>query len=204
MFKYLLSGSILFVLIFVSFSNIKAQNYAQAPMYSQKNVLNEKPSYPNSFLNACVGFGSTYGGLGVKAVGGYRNSGLVVGLGTWFGYSIGYSIGGQISAKWWYASITYGTYALSVNNFNGVTNVSTPTGISIMTGGMINLGKPKRFFIDLGIGLSTGGTITQYNLNLNNNGASLTPTQISYTTVALNVGFGVRLGDIKEKAYIDK
>lgn len=152
--------------------------------------------YPNSVVNLGTGFGTTYGGLGAKAIIGYRNSGLLVGLGSIFGQGLGYSIGGQISAKWWYASISYGTYlAASRTQFgNGPAEVSIPVGAHFMTGAMINLGKPKRCFLDLGIGLSLGGTIKQYTFSF----YSTRVSEVPIVGIAINIGFGVRIGSISK------
>lgn len=155
---------------------------------------NDSDGYPISILNLGTGFGTTYGGFGFKTVIGRKNSGLLVGLGSNFGLGLGYSIGGQISLKWWYVSASYGTYLGGTRFQSGnFSEVNVPVGVHLMTGAMVNLGKPKRCFLDFGIGLSLGGTIKTYTISF----YSTTSSSIPVTSLAVNIGFGVRIGTIK-------
>ncbi len=66
--------------------------------------------YPRSMINIGIGLGSNYGGIGCKTVIGYKDSGLLVGLGTVFGYGLGFEVAGQYSYKWWFINMGYGVY----------------------------------------------------------------------------------------------
>lgn len=109
--------------------------------------------YPESYFNIGLGLGPNYGGIGTKSVIGYKNSGLLVGLGI-FGENLGYEVGGQISYKWLFANLGYGVYGTA----ESLIDIKLIKGGILMTGVMITIGKAKRFFIDLGIGYDWGGT----------------------------------------------
>jgi hypothetical protein len=135
---------------------------------------------PDTFINVGVGIGANYGGLGTKAVVGFKNSGLLVGLG--WGADPGYQIGGQISYKWAYATLSYG----GLIRQRGPDQVPIPNETNLMFGAMLSLGKSKRSFIDLGIG--------QYL------SAYTTETWAPYgwaSSLNVAVGFGYRLGNKK-------
>jgi len=139
--------------------------------------------YPKSFINMGIGLGSNYGGFGIKTVTGYKNSGLLVALGSELGYGLGFEVGGQFSYKWWFMNIGYGVYG-EAHNLPG--DYQLIKGGIVMTGGMINLGKPKRCFIDLAIGYCFGGT---YDDTFDDN--------IKYNVVDGSIGLGFRFGDLK-------
>src|SRR5688572_15992028 len=63
---------------------------------------------PDSFINVGIGIGGNYGLVGTKTVVGFKNSGLMVGLGRSHDGYLVYQIGGQISYKWAYATLSYG------------------------------------------------------------------------------------------------
>jgi hypothetical protein len=115
-----------------------------------RNDLFSQSDYPKSYLNLGVGIGANYAeGIGVKSVIGYKNSGLLLGIGSMLGASvIGYEIGGQVSYKWWFLNLTYGAKGL-INNEN------MDNGVTFMTGGMVNLEKSKRLFLEIGLGFTT-------------------------------------------------
>jgi len=97
-----------------------------------------------AIINVGAGFGANYGGFaGIKSIFGYKDNGVLVGFGTMFG-KLSYEIGGQLSYRWFIVNLTYGAIA-RVNNF-------VENGGSFVVGGMINLNKSKRLFLDLGIG----------------------------------------------------
>jgi hypothetical protein len=103
---------------------------------------------PDSFINVGIGIGGNYGFLGTKTVVGFKNSGLMVGLGrSLSGYPV-YQIGGQISYKWAYATLSYGGLVWQRDH----DDAPISSGANLMFGAMISLGKSKRSFIDLGIG----------------------------------------------------
>ena len=137
---------------------------------------------PDTFINVGVGIGANYGGLGTKTVVGFKNSGLLVGLGRGADGIPGYQIGGQISYKWVYATLSYGGLVRQ----RGQDQVPIPNEANLMFGAMLSLGKSKRSFIDLGIG--------QYL------SAYTTETWAPYgwgASLNIAVGFGYRLGNKK-------
>src|ERR1700712_3663995 len=71
---------------------------------------------PASIVNVGIGGGINYGIFGVKTVTGYKNSGLLLGLGYCPGGLLGYEIGGQISIKWFYINMGYGVFATVQEN----------------------------------------------------------------------------------------
>lgn len=144
--------------------------------FSQDNL-------PNSFVNIGVGIGQTSGGLGVKTVIGYRNSGLLIGLG-YFGLGLtGYKIGGQISFHNFYAEIGYGLIATSQVNEGPINPIEAG---SILIGGMVGIGKAKRIFIDMGVGYSFGAPDL------------VLPVGVQKMNVmCFNIGLGYRIGNKK-------
>jgi hypothetical protein len=123
--------SLFFLLITLSFSTM-----------AQKTL-------PDSHMNLGVGLGKNYGGIGLKTVIGYRNSGILVGLGAMPGGILGYEIGGQVSVDAFYANLTYGVLGSYQINDGSVNPIKS---MSFLVGGMIGLGATKTTFVDLGIG----------------------------------------------------
>ena len=115
---------------------------------------------PNSTINIGVGAGANYGILGTKAVLGYKNSGLLVGLGFIPGTDglIGYEIGAQVSSGAGYINVGYGV--IGSEQITGGRWKTIKAG-NFMLGGMISLGRSKRLFIDLGIGHTFGAQSTR-------------------------------------------
>jgi hypothetical protein len=114
-----------------------------------------------AFMNIGLGIGPNYGGVGVKSVIGYNNSGLLLGAGVQLEGLFGYEIGGQISYKWIFINLGYGLYAVSSTDWL-LTNPGEPQPLKggiAMVGAMINLGEKKKVFLDIGIGYDWGGTI---------------------------------------------
>ena len=91
---------------------------------------------PNSFVNFGIGLGQSSGGFGVKTVMGYRNSGLLLGLGYWGAGITGYKIGGQISIHHMYAEAGYGVVMVAQENDDPIYPI---TAWSMLIGGMIGL-----------------------------------------------------------------
>jgi len=137
---------------------------------------------PNSIVSFGIGAGPNYGVFGTKTVIGYKNSGLLLGAGALAGL-FAYEIGVQFSPTWFFLNLGYGVYGLSVNGNTGKQELIK--GLIFIVGGMINLGKQKKIFIDLGIGYAGGGSIkTSFGQTLDVNG----PSGI--------IGIGYRIGDI--------
>lgn len=138
--------------------------------------------HPNNILNIGFGIGGNYGGIGTKTIIGHNNSGLLVGLGS-AGGGLWYEIGGQISYKWIYMNLGYGIIGVSENV---LTNDDTELikGKMFTIGAMINLGKSKKYFLDLGIGYDWDGKYTSN---------SYTNEKDKFTTIDGAIGFGIRL-----------
>lgn len=134
---------------------------------------------PDSHMNVGFGFGKNYGGLGVKTVIGYRNSGLLAGLGVLPGGIVGYEIGGQLSAKAFYANFGYGVYSAYQVNDGPVNPIKS---MSFLVGGMVTFGKANATFIDLGLGHTIGAPTIQ-----------IGPFEESQDAFILAVGIGFRL-----------
>jgi hypothetical protein len=134
---------------------------------------------PESAVNIGAGFGQPFGGLGAKGVVGYKNSGVLVGLGH-FGPGItGYTIGAQVSVNSIYFNLNYGTVVTVQVNEGPAEPV---TGGSILFGGMIGLGSQKRLFIDLGLGYSFGTKST-----------NIMGEQFSNNVPCFSIGLGYRI-----------
>jgi hypothetical protein len=140
-------------------------------------------------MNIGVGLGMNYGEIGLKSVIGAKNSGLLIGLGSNPDVGLGYEIGAQISADWFYANIGYGTFGSRTTTVNGVVIESVSlSAVNILIGGMINLGKAKRGFIDLGLGHTIGAPA--YHDFLGND--------FDQNQFTFSLGFGYRL-DLKHQ-----
>jgi hypothetical protein len=156
--------------------------------------------YPKSHLNLGIGIGPNYGQMGIKTIIGYKNSGLLIGVGGYPGHRtynidtgkdiidwiIAYEVGGQISYKWWYANLGYGVYDYFQGYWNDEVDKVMKGGIFI-TGVMVSIGKEKRFFIDAGLGVDWGATYRDYTLR------GVYIGEKTYNKLAGVIGFGVRL-----------
>ena len=139
---------------------------------------------PDSNINVGVGLGMNYGIFGIKTVFGYRNSGLLLGIGVVPGGIVGYEIGAQISKDWFFANIGYGVVGTYQINNDPIQAINAG---DILVGGMIGLGKKKRTFIDLGVGHTFGApTITDFLGNV-----------IVQNTFNVILGVGYRFGNKK-------
>ena len=123
-----------------------------ATSYSQKSI-------PTTIVSTSIGVGSNYGGIGSKTIIGYKNSGLLVGVGH---YTIGiaYEIGIQYSYRWLYINAGYAPFGVAGKEDGNHKNIY---GKNITSGVMISLGKRKRTFIDLGYGYCWDGKLTGNN-----------------------------------------
>lgn len=113
---------------------------------------------PNSHVTLGVGAGMPYGGIGSKAVIGYRNSGLLIGLGYMPGGLVGYGIGGQLAIKSLYLNLAYGVVGTYQVNDEPVKSIKCG---NLMLGYMVDVNKMKNVFVDLGIGHTLGAPTVQ-------------------------------------------
>ncbi|GCC52930.1 hypothetical protein SanaruYs_31700 [Chryseotalea sanaruensis] len=113
---------------------------------------------PNSYVNVGLGVGMNYGGFGTKTVLGYRNSGLLVGLGLMGNGIVGYEIGGQLAIKSLYFNLGYGVSGTYQINDDPIESVKSG---NFMVGYMVDLGKEKTSFIDIAIGHTIGAPTIQ-------------------------------------------
>lgn len=98
-----------------------------------------------------AGFGYNYGGLGVKTILGYNNSGLLLGAGRFSSSIIGYEIGAQYSFQPFYVSVNYGV----VTTYEADSVSQEPVySLYYMLGGFIPLGKGGNYTLDTGFGFS--------------------------------------------------
>jgi len=126
---------------------------------------------PESIVSTGFGFGTSYGIFGSRTIVGYKNSGFLLGLGYVPGGVLGYAVGGQISANWFYANISYCVYGFEqpVNR-----PANTLTAGNIMAGGMINLNSNKTTFLDLALGHTFAAEESTLGLNgESNNGFNI-------------------------------
>ena len=134
---------------------------------------------PDSHINLGVGLGMTHGGLGIKTILGYRNSGLMIGLGYIPGGVLGYEFGGQLAIQSFYFNLGYGVSGTYQVNDEPVEVVKCG---NFMVGYMISLDKMKNVFIDLGIGHTLGAPTVQ-----------MGPFEARQGGVIFALGIGVRL-----------
>lgn len=200
----------LIVLLIVSNIGYCQKDSTQSnPFLNSIKPLPTYPKYPNSWLNIGLGTGSNYGGMGIKAVFGFKNSGLTVGVGTNGAQQyLSYNIGFQVSYKFLYTSFTYGSYPSCMEIKNG--GYSIPYGFHNVIGVMIGLGKLKRNFIDVGVEISYGGYVLG-NVNILSGASGSIGTsfytdenaKLAYTginklglvNIGLVLGYGYRIGN---------
>lgn len=139
---------------------------------------------PNSIVNVGAGAGVNYGIFGAKTVVGYRNSGLLVGLGYVPGGFLGYEIGVQLSIQWIYVSLGYGVFGTRKVNNDPVKALEAG---NVLIGGMIGLGEEKRIFIDLGVGHTFGAP------SYTPLGGGFSADENAWLAV---IGIGIRLGTV--------
>jgi hypothetical protein len=114
-----------------------------------------KYSCPESYFDIGLGIGPNYGIYGAKAIIGKNGTGLLLGAGSYKG-KLGWELGLQGSYKWWFANIGAGVYGTSEYK-NGIKDLLE--GIIFITGAKLNIKQQKRFFVEFGIGYSTGEKI---------------------------------------------
>lgn len=129
-----------------------------AAILFSSGLFAQKTPYPTYYVQSGLGIGANYGLFGTKTIVGKNGSGLLLSLGTGVEGDLGYQVGGQVCAKWWYLNAAYGVYGHNAYSYRGEQLDEAMKGVTVMMGGMINIGKPKRFFIDLGVGGSFGYT----------------------------------------------
>jgi hypothetical protein len=164
--KKVLMYTVLFLLCFGAFSS------------SAQNEL------PPSHINVGLGAGMNYGVFGVKTVIGYRNSGLLIGLGAVPGGLFGYEIGAQLGIESFYMNVGYGISGTYQVNDGPVQPIKC---MSFIVGGMINLDKKKNWFVDLGVGHTFASETVQ-----------IGPFEENHDMFTAVIGVGVRLAKKKE------
>lgn len=138
----------------ISLSSIK---YVSIDIEEKKKK--EKKFNDFSVVNLGVGYGVNYGGLiGLQTILGYKNSGLLLGLGQLAGLT-GYSIGGQISRHWFYANICYGTVAW--HKYPGRSAMTDETS-AVMMGAMMTPFQNKSLYLNIGIGHTLSAPINRF------------------------------------------
>jgi hypothetical protein len=143
------------------------------------SVSQAQNALPDSRVNLGVGGGMPYGGLGSKVVIGYRNSGLMIGLGYMPGGMLGYEIGGQVAIQSFYFNLGYGLSGTYKVNDEPVESIKCG---NFMVGYMVSLDKMKDVFLDIGIGHTVGAPTVQ-----------IGPFQEQQGGVTLALGVGFRL-----------
>ncbi len=137
----------------------------------------DNSNVPENIISVGFGLGPNHGLIGTKTVVGYKNSGLLIGLGTFNGV-ISYEIGAQLCPDWYYFNIGYGGFSVA---YDGVVYEHyLMKGLILMGGGVINLGKRKLFYADLGIGYATGKAEMAY-------------ISVKKDVATINLGIGYRL-----------
>ena len=143
------------------------------------SVTQAQNNLPDSHVTLGVGVGMPYGGLGSKVVIGYRNSGLMIGVGYMPTGLLGYELGGQISVESFYFNLGYGVAGTYQVNDEPVQPIKCG---NFMLGYMVGLDKMKNVFLDIGIGHTMGAPIVQ-----------IGPFEAKQGGVTLALGVGVRL-----------
>lgn len=118
------------------------------------------PDKRRSFVSLGIGAGPGHGMLGVRTVVGPDGSGLALGLGTLDG-QLCYSAGLQVLlGHVLYLNGSYGTYQVgAISNGPGQAERKYSTeGYNIFMGVAPRIGKEKKFFLEVGVGYSGGGS----------------------------------------------
>jgi hypothetical protein len=103
----------------------------------------------HSSLNLGIGYGPSYGILGTRAILGYNDSGLILGLGYTPNGLFSKAIGFQITFKWFFFNMGVGTIAEVQNNTEEMEIIE---GLFYNFGARINLTKTKRYNLEIGLG----------------------------------------------------
>ena len=137
------------------------------------------------FLAISPGFGENHGIGGAKILIGNGTSGFF----GCFGYGIltaFWKIGLQINAHWFYFAISTGTmrFTQSLGGFDF--KIKTDIGMTLEVGGLINITRNKRFFVQLGLGYNTtGAAINPYSYFYNT-------YIVDFSGLRPDIGIGVR------------
>jgi hypothetical protein len=109
-------------------------------------------------INMGVGVGPSYGLMGVKAVLGKNDSGMVIGLGSFMGEVFAYSYGYQMTIESFYLNLVMGNViAVKINN----NPIEALKGGGLFLGKMFNFGSGN-FYIDVSVGHTFGVEKTSY------------------------------------------
>lgn len=147
-------------------------------------LLKAESKLPDSKVNLGFGGGMNYGIFGLKSVIGYKNSGLLLGLGFVPGGLLGYEIGAQYSDRWFFVNAGYG---ISGTIEYDMEKPETVKSGSVILGAMISLGEAKRTFLEIGIG-HTFLTEKHYYMGM----------RLTDNAFIGIIGLGFRLGNRKE------
>mgnify|MGYP004286121393 CR=1 FL=1 len=109
---------------------------------------------PEYTVTLGAGAGPTYGVIGFKSVLGKKGNGFLLSLGK-FNEKLKYQLGFQFCTEYLFINASYGSVGEFQYEQDGSTITESLSGITLIIGGMVNLGKEKRFFIDPGVGVST-------------------------------------------------
>lgn len=135
--------------------NLQAQELEELDKMSQR-----KGFIPKSIIDASVGIGPNFGIFGMNLVVGSKGTGLLVGVGSFDGYTTS-TIGFQLSIESFFFSIARGAYgSFEIQDGRGrVIRKGLLEGTIIQTGARIGMGQKKRGFLLLSIGYAGGDTI---------------------------------------------
>ena len=129
------------------------ENFDYVEINDEKSLKRKlKGKSPNKYIAAFIpGIGENHGVGGVKILAGVNGtSGVFACIGNG-DLSIYWKFGLQVNSDWFYFAASYGTmefYTIGISS----SNVNVNYGLTLEAGGLINLSRNKRFFIQLGIG----------------------------------------------------
>ena len=148
--------SIFFCLLFISYHSF---SQSVTEITRGKNLeTREQVELPNTYFEIGFGVGPNYGIIGVKGVLGYKGTGLLLGVGSFSGFTTT-SFGVQVAYRSAYISLTAADYGSYEVNTNGKKEEGLISGIVFMLGARPNLTSNKKLFLDFGLGYASGGTI---------------------------------------------
>ncbi len=114
--------------------------------YKTKEIIQPITS---SYLNLGIGYGPSYGILGTKLILGTDNSGFTFGIGYTPHGLLAASFGLQGSIRWFF--INFGIGSIGEYRFDN-DSYKLAYGIYYDIGGLINLEKSKRWYLEVGLG----------------------------------------------------
>lgn len=128
----------------------KVMNVSYDFQKATKPISSERKPLQSPFLNVSLGFGPSHGGvLGIQSIVGQKNSGFILALGMSPQGQISPAIGVQLAINWFFANFGYGS--IGVHKY-GNDPYTLDKGIFYNIGAMINLGKQKKWYLEIGLG----------------------------------------------------